>query len=74
MAKKPKPKNKNPSKRWEKYTLEGDKVTRAKTCLKCGPAIFLGKHKDRLVCGKCGYMESTAKPKEAPAEAKVEAK
>lgn len=27
------------------------------TCPKCGPGIFLAAHKDRLSCGKCGYME-----------------
>lgn len=40
------------------YKVEGDKLTRsAKFCPKCGPGIFLATHKDRITCGKCGYME-----------------
>lgn len=57
MAKKPKPKNKVPSKRYTKYSIEGDKLTRKKTCPKCGPGIFLAEHKDRWYCGKCHYSE-----------------
>ena len=44
-------KNKTPSKKYAKYksgVAEG-------FCPKCGPGIFLGKHKDRQTCGKCGY-------------------
>ena len=61
MAKKKDVKNKVPSKRWTKYKVEGDKVTRARTCPKCGDGIFLGDHKDRYYCGKCGYVEMKAK-------------
>ena len=25
------------------------------SCPKCGPGVFLAKHKDRTSCGKCGY-------------------
>lgn len=57
MAKGKKVKNKRPSRRYSKYKIEGNKVIRAKTCPKCGSAIFLAEHKDRLHCGKCGYME-----------------
>ena len=39
MAKKPKPKNKVPSKKYSKYKLEGDKVERKATCPKCGNTI-----------------------------------
>lgn len=28
-----------------------------KYCPKCGTGIKLAEHKDRLSCGKCGYME-----------------
>lgn len=28
-----------------------------KSCPKCGPGIFMGEHKDRRSCGKCGYSE-----------------
>jgi small subunit ribosomal protein S27Ae len=48
-----KPRNKNKSPMW---TLEGEKVVRArKSCPKCGPATFLAEHYDRMHCGKCGY-------------------
>lgn len=30
-------------------------------CPKCGPGIFLAEHKDRLSCGKCGYMQAKSK-------------
>ena len=51
------------SKKYAKYTIEGDKVTSKGSCPKCGPGIFLGVHKDRLYCGKCHYteMKSTEK-------------
>ncbi len=40
------------------YKVEGDKVIRNnKNCPKCGPGVFLGKHKNRLSCGKCNYSE-----------------
>lgn len=57
IKEKKKPKNKVPSKRYDKYKLEGDKLTRAKTCPKCGAGIFLAEHKDRHYCGKCGYVQ-----------------
>ena len=60
MAKK-KPKNKVASKRWGKFKVEGGKLTRGQTCPKCGPAIFLGVHKDRVTCGSCGYTTFTKK-------------
>ncbi|MBL7147944.1 MAG: 30S ribosomal protein S27ae [Nanoarchaeota archaeon] len=56
MAKR-KIKNKVPSKRYSKYKLEGNKLIKSKFCPKCGDGIFLGKHKDRYFCGKCGYLE-----------------
>ncbi|MBS3155356.1 30S ribosomal protein S27ae [Candidatus Woesearchaeota archaeon] len=54
MVKK-KRKNKVPSQKWKKYKVTGDKLERAKMCPKC--SVFLGEHKDRFVCGLCGYME-----------------
>jgi small subunit ribosomal protein S27Ae len=61
MAKKPKPKNKRPSKVWKKYQVKEGKIQRAKTCIKCGSGYFLADHKDRYVCGKCGYSEKKSK-------------
>ncbi len=50
-------KNKPTSKKYTKYTISGDKVTRAKMCPRCGPGIFLsvGKGSNREYCGKCKY-------------------
>jgi len=56
MAKK-KTKNKQPSKKYSKYKVEGDKLTKGKSCPKCGEGVFLAQHKDRSTCGKCGYTE-----------------
>ena len=40
------------------YTISGSGVQRKnKCCPKCGPGMFMGNHKDRIVCGKCGYTE-----------------
>jgi len=58
-------KNKKPSKRWEKYKLEGNKVEKtAKFCPRCGGGVFLSKHKNRLFCGKCHYVEYTQDKKD----------
>ena len=44
------------------YEISGDKITRKnKFCPKCGQGTFLGLHKDRLVCGKCRYVEYVKK-------------
>jgi len=55
MTKK-KVKNKVPSKKWEKYKLEGDKLVKSKMCPRC-KGNFLADHKDRLYCGSCHYVE-----------------
>jgi len=40
------------------YKIDGGKIARDKQfCPKCGPGTFLGKHKDRVSCGRCGYTE-----------------
>jgi len=40
------------------YDISGEKIQRKnRFCPKCGPGTFLGKHSDRLVCGKCAYVE-----------------
>ena len=44
------------------YTIAGEKVQRHnRFCPKCGPGNFMGVHKDRLVCGKCKYVEYVKK-------------
>jgi small subunit ribosomal protein S27Ae len=44
------------------YEISGDSITRKnRTCPKCGPGMFLGKHKNRLVCGSCKYVEFVKK-------------
>lgn len=51
----------------ELYVVEEKKVTRQRRfCPRCGPGVFLGEHKDRYACGRCGYTEfkKDSKPKE----------
>ena len=50
-------KNKPTSKKYAKYSIEGEKAKKEKICPRCGPGIFLAVHKDRLHCGKCKYTE-----------------
>lgn len=54
-------KPKKTSAKYKMYKVEGDSVKREKTCPKCGVAVFLAKHKDRLTCGKCHYVEFLSK-------------
>lgn len=58
-----KPKVRKPGKKpGEMYNISGDKLERKnRNCPKCGKGIFMGKHKDRWVCGKCGYVEYLSK-------------
>jgi ubiquitin-small subunit ribosomal protein S27Ae len=38
------------------FPVKQDKVERLrKECPRCGRGVYLGEHKDRLTCGKCGY-------------------
>ncbi len=57
----PEPKSKterDKSKRYELYEVEGDSFNRLKkSCPRCGPGIFMADHGERLACGKCGYTE-----------------
>lgn len=47
--------------KYSKYSVSGDKLERkGRTCPKCGSIVFMGEHKDRYVCGKCGYTEKKA--------------
>ena len=41
----------------DKYKIEGDKLSRGRTCPKCGPGVFMAEHKDRYHCGRCNYTE-----------------
>jgi len=50
-------KNKPTSKKYTKYTIQGDKVIRKKSCPRCGPGIFLMESPGRTYCGKCHYSE-----------------
>jgi len=55
---KKKVKQKRPSQRWKLYLPSGGKLERKnKFCPKCGAGTFMAKHKDRLTCGKCNYVE-----------------
>ena len=54
-------KNKPTSQKWKKYTISGEKVTKGKSCPRCGGGVFLAMHKDRVHCGKCNYTEFTKK-------------
>jgi len=54
-------KNKKTSKKYSKYKIIGDKITREKTCPRCGPGIFLMNSQGRVYCGKCHYSEFESK-------------
>jgi small subunit ribosomal protein S27Ae len=54
-------------KKYEFFKVDGNKINRVRRhCMKCGPAVFLGEHKDRFSCGKCGYTEYKGGVKPAP--------
>ena len=57
-------KNKKTSKKYTKYKIEGDKVTKERFCPRCGPGVFLMNAKDRFYCGKCHYSEFKGKSEE----------
>lgn len=50
-------KNKPTSKKYAKYSINGEIVNRKRTCPRCGPGVFLMISKDRVYCGKCHYTE-----------------
>ena len=54
-------KNKPTSKKYTKYKIEGDKLTRERSCLRCGLGIFLMNSQGRMYCGKCHYSEFESK-------------
>jgi len=53
--------NKPTSKKYKKYKIQGDKITREKFCPRCGSGVFLMNTKDRSYCGKCHYSEFVSK-------------
>ena len=65
--------NKATSKKYTKFKIEGDKITRGKTCPRCGPGVFLMIASNRKYCGRCRYTEFSKK-EEKVTEASVEAK
>ena len=57
-AKKKEVKKATPSAKKNYYEAKRNKLERLKKyCPKCGPGVFMGEHKDRTSCGKCGYTE-----------------
>ena len=54
-------KNKPTSKKYAKYSLDGEKAKKGKFCPRCGPGVFLMSAKDRDYCGKCHYTEFVSK-------------
>lgn len=47
---------------WKYYKVEGQAVKRLKReCPRCGKGVFMGEHKDRVTCGRCGYTEFKSK-------------
>ena len=48
--------------RYKMYKISGDKLERNnKSCPKCGTESYLAAHKNRMTCGKCGYVEMLSK-------------
>ena len=64
-------KNKPTSKKYLKYKIDGDKITREKNWPRCGPGIFLMIAKDRTYCGKCHYSEFVSKKSEEKKEENI---
>ena len=57
-------KNKPTSKKYLKYKIEGNKISRERFCPRCGPGVFLMNSDKRQYCGKCHYSEFETKSKE----------
>ena len=54
-------KNNPTSQKWKMYKIQEDKITRERSCPRCGPGVFLMKANDRVHCGKCSYTEFFSK-------------
>ncbi len=67
-------KNKPTSKKYTKYKIEGDKVTRQRFCPRCGPGVFLMNSQSRFYCGKCHYSEFEVKKQDTKPEEKTDKK
>lgn len=62
-------------KKIEFFKVEGDKINRVRRhCPKCGPGVFLGEHKNRFSCGRCGYTEFKSAGKKEVKPSKVDEK
>jgi|TARA_Y100000310_G_scaffold127024_1_gene126035 small subunit ribosomal protein S27Ae len=57
-------KNKPTSKKYSKYKIEGNKISRERFCPRCGPGIFLMNSNKRQYCGRCHYSEFESKSNE----------
>ena len=57
-------KNKPTSKKYAKYKIEGNKLTKERFCPRCGAGVFLMRTKGRVYCGKCHYTEFEGKKTE----------
>jgi len=61
--------------KYQLYQVEGDKLVRTKkACPRCGQGVFLGKHADREVCGRCGYTETANAPSKEGQSTQAESK
>ena len=63
MAGKKRPKSKSKHKNVKIYKKYKDGKAQGRFCPRCGPGVFLAKHKNRETCGKCGYGEMGKKEK-----------
>ena len=50
-------KDRKPKRTSARHKLYEKGERKNKFCPKCGAGVFLAKHKDRQVCGQCGYAE-----------------
>ena len=57
-------KNKPTSKKYTKYHIDGEIITKDRFCPRCGPGVFLMKASNRLYCGRCHYTEFFGKSEE----------
>jgi len=59
-------KNQPTSKKYTKYKIEGNKITKnSQNCPRCGPGVFLMNSQGRKYCGKCHYSEFEGKKTES---------